>query len=176
MSEGASENGFWPGATTPDLALGTRAMSSKTSAVENDTATTATRRIDSDRIHRALTDEMEIAVNGTRTYRVARPGHDEHLVDIETAHCDCEDAHFRNVVCVHLVAACVHHAFADGVTTELVARVAGRVSETGCAHGHEFCAGPFGVGALPCDGCVESTRTGIWSVWKTLVGDSEVGR
>jgi hypothetical protein len=128
------------------------------------------RRIDPERIERALTDDMTVADHGPNQYLVARDGddHGEHLVDVEAAACDGEDAHFRNVVCVHMVRASLHHLFAHGADTRLVARVAGGVADLGCPHGND-CDGPCEAGQYPCPSCVRSTNTGDWTVWVNLI-------
>lgn len=151
-------------------------MSTKDSAAHETAATT--RRIDAERLTKALGETMTIDAHAPAMYEVTNGDDVTRTVDVETGTCECADHQYRGdeLVCKHVLAACVHHVFVDGVTTQLVARVVDRVNAEGCTHGHSFCEGPFGVGVLPCDECVGSTRTGIWSVWKTLVGDREVGR
>ena len=135
------------------------------------------RRIDSDRIQRALTEHMTVADHGPNQYLVARDGdnHDDHLVDVAAGACDCEDSFYREVVCVHLVRAAVHHAFRSAGNTHLVARVLRAVGDVGCPHDVRGCAGPTTIGArgYPCTGCVDSVSAGDWTVWTALVRDSE---
>ena len=128
------------------------------------------RRIDPERIERALTDDMTIRDHAPGQYLVARDGdgHDEHLVDVEAGACDGADAHYRDVVCVHMVRAAVHHLFVHGADTRLVARVAGAIADLGCPHGND-CDGPCGTGQYPCPACVRSTNTGDWTVYQRLV-------
>lgn len=144
-------------------------MASTTPEVESRTD----RRLEPDRLSRALTEEFEVADHGPMTYHVARPGHADHLVDVDVIHCDCEDAHFRDVVCIHLVRAAVHHAFRSAPNTAFVARVLRAVGEVGCPDDIEGCAGPTTIGArgYPCPGCVDATSSGDWTVWTALVGD-----
>lgn len=153
-------------------------MSKSETQRQNTAATTETRRIDATRLTKALTEPMQIDAHAPAMYAVTNGDDVTRIVDVETGSCECADHEYRGdeLVCKHVLAACVHHVFVDGVTDELVARVVGKVNARGCTHGHSFCEGPFGVGALPCDECVAGTRTGIWTVWQTPVGDSEVGR
>ena len=153
-------------------------MSKSETQRQNVAATTETRRIDATRLTKALTEEMQIDAHAPAMYAVTNGNDVTRIVDVDTATCECADHEYRGdeLVCKHVLAACVHHVFVDGVTNELVARVVGKVNARGCTHDHGFCEGPFGVGAFPCDECVAGTRTGEWTVWKTLVGDSEVGR
>ena len=132
------------------------------------------RRIDPDRIERALTDDMTVRDHAKGQYLVQRSGHDDHLVDVAAVTCDCEDAHFRDVVCIHLIRAAVHHAFRSSPNTRLVARVLRAVGDAGCPHDVRGCAGPTTIGArgYPCTGCVEATSSGDWTVWTALVGES----
>ena len=179
MGAGTPESGFWPRVWARDLCSQDTSMSTKDSAAENSAATTGTRRIETGRLTKALDEGMEIDAHAPAMYEVTNGDDVTRIVDVETGTCECADHQYRGdeYVCKHILAAAVHHVFVDGVTTQLVARVADRVTGRGCTHGHEsFCEGPFGVGALPCDECVEGTRTGIWTVWTTLVGDSEVRR
>ena len=174
MGAGTPENEIWPAVGAADLCLEDKAMSSTTPAVENGTV----RRIDTERLTKALEEEMQIDAHAPAMYEVTNGDDVTRIVDVETGTCECADHQYRGdeLVCKHVLAACVHHVFVDGVTTQLVARVVDRVNTEGCTHGHSFCEGPFGVGVLPCDECVGSTHTGIWSVWKALIGDREVGR
>ena len=151
-------------------------MSTKDSAAQETAVTT--RRIESGRLAKALNEPMAISAHAPVMYEVTNGDDVTRIVDVETGTCECADHTYRGdqYYCKHVLAAAVHHVFVDGVTTELVARVADRVSAAGCTHGHEFCEGPFGVGTYPCDECVAGTRTGDWTVWQTLVGPSEVGR
>jgi len=135
-----------------------------------------TRRIDSDRLTRALTESMTVREHAPAQYLVARDGdgHEEHLVDTDAAACDCEDAHYRDVVCIHLVRAAVHHAFRSSPNTGLVARVLAAVGDVGCPHDVRGCSGPTTIGArgYPCTGCVDSVSAGDWTVWTALVGEN----
>ena len=136
------------------------------------------RRIDPKRIERALTDDMTVHEHAPAQYLVARDGddHEEHLVDTDAAACDCEDAHFRNVVCVHLARAALHHAYRSSPNTRLVARVLAAVGELGCPHGVAGCGGPTDAGqrGLPCEGCISSTSHGHWVVWQRLANGTVV--
>ena len=132
------------------------------------------RSIDPKRIARALTDGMTVRDHGPTQYLVVRDGdHEEHLVDVAAGVCDCEDAHFRDVACIHLVRAAVHHAFRSASNTQLVAQVLAAVDDAGCPHDVRGCAGPTTIGArgYPCTGCVEATSSGDWTVWQALVGE-----
>ena len=176
MGRGTSET-VWPVVAATDLASGkTEAMSSKTPAGK--TATTGTRRIDAERLDRALDESMTIDAHAPAMYEVTNGDGETYITDVDTGTCGCPDHQYRGdeFYCKHVLAAAVHHVFVAGVTTQLVARVADRMTTTGCTYSHEFCEGPFGVGTYPCDGCVASTRTGDWTVWQTLVGPSEVGQ
>jgi len=131
------------------------------------------RRIDDDRLTRALTDDMTVRDHTEGQYLVQRSGHDDHLVDVAAVTCDCEDAHFRDVVCIHLIRAAVHHAFRSSPNTRLVARVLRAVGDAGCPYGVRGCAGPTTIGArgYPCTGCVDATSIGDWTVWQALVSE-----
>lgn len=150
-------------------------MAATNPAVENGTDP---RRIESDRLTKALSQGMTIDVRAPKMYAVTNGDGVTRIVDVETGTCECADYEYRGeqFYCKHVLAAAVHHIFVDGVTTQLVARVAERLTDEGCTHGHGFCEGPVGVGALPCDECVAGTRTGEWTVWQTLVSESGVGR
>ena len=163
------------GATDADPARKLPSMSIENAAALETSGTD--RRIDPDRIERALTDDMTVREHAPAQYLVARDGddHDEHLVDVEAGTCDGEDAHYRDVVCVHLARAAVHHAFRSSPNTQLVARVLAAVGDAGCPHDVRGCAGPTTIGArgYPCTGCVDSVSAGDWTVWTALVRDSE---
>ena len=156
------------GVSTSDPARENPSMSLKDSTVNQSDGTD--RRIDPERIERALTDDMTVREHARQQYLVARDGddHEEHLVDVEAGTCDGEDAHFRDVVCVHMVRASLHHLFAHGADTWLVARVAGAIADLGCPHGND-CDGPCEAGQYPCPACVRSTNTGDWTVYQRLV-------
>ena len=153
-------------------------MSKSDSAALQDAATTEPRRIDPERIKRALTESMTVREHAPQQYLVARDGddHEEHLVDVAAGVCDCEDAHFRNVVCVHLARAALHHAYRSSPNTRLVARVLAAVGELGCPHGVAGCGGPTDAGqrGLPCEGCISSTSHGHWVVWQRLANAAVV--
>jgi hypothetical protein len=147
---------------------------SKSDSVAHESAAT-TRRIDPKRTERALTESMTVREHAPAQYLVARDGdgHEEHLVDVEAGACDCPDAHYRDVVCIHLVRAAVHHAFRSAGNPQLVAQVLAAIGDAGCPHDVRGCAGPTTIGArgYPCTGCVEATSSGDWTVWRALVGD-----
>ena len=175
MERGSAENDSarrWSaGPRSVDQSMSTKDLAAHETAV-------TTRRIGTERLTKALDETMEIDAHAPAMYEVTNGDDVTRIVDVETGTCECADHQYRGdeLVCKHVLAACVHHVFVDGVTTRLVARVVDRVNTEGCTHSHSFCEGPFGVGVLPCDECVGSTHTGIWSVWKTLIGDREVGR
>ena len=138
------------------------------------------RRIDSDRIKRALTDDITVREHAPGQYLVARDGddhdeHDEHLVDVEAGTCDGADAHYRDVVCVHMVRASLHHAYRQTRNTRLVARVLAAVRELGCPYDVAGCGGPTDEGqrGLPCEGCIAATP-GHWVVYQRLTNGKVV--
>ena len=130
------------------------------------------RRVDPDRLERALTADITISDHAPYQYLVRRNDHDEHLVDVMAGMCDCADAHFREVVCIHLLGACVHHAFEPARNTRLVARVLRRTTQVGCPNDSRDCAGPTRIGprGYPCPNCVEATACDDWTVWTALHG------
>jgi len=163
------------GATTPATWV-MEPMSADDSAAQESAATT--RRIDPERIKRALTESMTVRNHAPAQYLVARDGddHEEHLVDVEAAACDGEDAHFRNIVCVHMVRAALHHAYRSSPNTRLVARVLAALGELGCPYDVAGCGGPTDAGqrGLPCEGCISSTSHGHWVVWQRLANGAVV--
>ena len=130
------------------------------------------RRIESNRLERALTADTTVRDHGPYQYLVRRNDHDEHLVDVMTGVCDCADAHFCEVVCTHLAQTCVHHAFTPARNTHLVARVLHRTTRVGCPHDIHGCAGPAksGLRGYLCPGCMEATGCDDWAIWTTLYG------
>jgi len=169
MGAGAPENGFWPRVVARDLRSEDRAMATTESSVEN---ATDDRSIESDRLTRALTDAMTVREHGPAQYLVARDGdgHEEHLVDVEAGACDGADAHYRDVVCVHMVRASLHHAYRQVRNTRLVARVLAALRELGCPHDVAGCGGPTDEGqrGLPCEDCIAATP-GHWVVYQRLM-------
>ena len=135
------------------------------------------RRIDPERIERALTDDMTVREHAPAQYLVARDGggHEEHLVDVDAGTCDGADAHYRDVVCVHMVRAAVHHAYRQTRNTRLVARVLAALREFGCPHDVAGCGGPTDEGqrGLPCEGCIAATP-GHWVVYQRLTNGEVV--
>lgn len=136
------------------------------------------RRIDSDRLTRALTEPMAVDYVAPCQYDVANTEDTTRTVDIEAGTCQCGDYEYRGsqFICKHVLRAAVHAVFVEGVRSRLQARTVAAVRELGCPHAHgsitdeHDCGGPLGVGAFPCPQCVEATP-GEWSAWVTLVGD-----
>ena len=175
MGAGTAEKRFRPRVAPRDLCLVDQGMNATTHTVNESDGTT--RRIDDDRLTRALTDDMTVREHAPGQYLVARDGddHDEHLVDVDAGACDCSDAHYRDVVCVHLARASLHHAYRQARNTRLVARVLAAVRELGCPHDVAGCGGPTDEGqrGLPCEGCIAATP-GHWVVYQRLANGKVV--
>lgn len=139
------------------------------------------RTIESDRLTRALTEAMTVRPRGPRQYDVTNAEGVTRAVDIETGTCQCSDYEYRGeeYYCKHVLRACVHAVFIDGVRTELQARVVAEVRALDCPHGHTSitagadCAGPLGRSTFPCPDCVQASP-GSWSAWKFLMEDETV--
>jgi len=178
MGAGTPENGFWPGATTPDLCLVAQGMNATTHTVNESDGTT--RRIGPGRFARACTEAIETTATALFQYDVTHDG-ETYVVDVQVGHCGCKDHESRGdeLVCKHQCAAAIRHCYRDVRNTELVARVLRHAQSTGCPHGYAGCPGPTGPG-LPCEDCIRSISAGHWTVWqhteRTMRGDATVDR
>ena len=130
------------------------------------------RRIDDDRLTRALTQGMEVAIrDDPLAYEVEHDG-STYDVDVDTGVCGCGDYTHRGdaVVCKHVLRAAITHAFRGVRNPSLVARVLGRLDDVGCAHGVSWCNGPAALpddGPVPCEDCI-ATTPGHWATWCRL--------
>lgn len=143
-------------------------MSSTTPAVDNGTD----RRIESGRLHKALTQDMSVDDYAPGMYDV-RHADETYTVDVEGGSCTCKDHTYRgdSLVCKHVLRACIRHAFRAEANTRLVARVLRAVRDAGCPHDVNGCAGPTQLGArgYPCTDCVAVASVGEWVIWQRLV-------
>ena len=135
-------------------------------------------RIETKRFERAVTESMSVERTTDRLYTVTSE-RGEYDADVENGGCTCPDAEYRGdrYVCKHVVRACLVEAFANTVSTELVARVVRFAREHGCPVGGVDCAGPVGGnGRLPCPTCCDASRTvGVdeFVVWQKVVATRE---
>lgn len=147
-------------------------MATTTKAKTVSEAQTDERVIESGRLTRALTENMDVRKHAPMQYLVTH-NDESHLVDIEVGAGDCDDYQYRGsqFICKHTLRACIHAVFTDGVRTRLQARVVRAVNDLGCPHEND-CAGVCAPHSLPCQSCLDGIRAdGVdeWTVWQTLV-------
>jgi hypothetical protein len=132
--------------------------------------------IERGRFRRAVIESFDVEHETDRLYRVTHGGESYH-VDVENGGCTCPDAEYKGekFYCKHLIKAALVEAFANTVSTELVARTVRFAREHGCPCGGFDCDGPCGP-RLPCPGCIDCVRSESplvdeWVVWVKAVSE-----
>lgn len=147
-------------------------MQTKTSAGLQFTGHDQTRSIDNDRLTRALTQEMGVAIrDDPLAYEITHQG-STYDVDVDTGTCTCGDYQHRGktTVCKHVLKAAFTHVFRTIRNPELVVRVLDRFDEVSCIHGSTRCNGPVALpdeGPIPCPDCTAAVPD-EWTVWCRL--------
>jgi hypothetical protein len=141
-------------------------MSTTTPTVEDCTDSDCDHRdIDHARFVRGCTEDMTVTPIAPHMFEVSHNG-ETYMVDLRDGVCDCPDSRYRNTICKHLLRAAIVAIYAEGVTTELVARVASHAATHACPAGNDvICSGPTGP-ELPCPDCIEATGASEWTVWQ----------
>lgn len=139
------------------------------------------RTIESGRLHRTFTEHMAVEQTAPGMYEITNGDGVTRTVDVKLGSCQCSDYEYRGdeFVCKHVLRACVHAIYSEGVRTELQGRIAGEMRALGYSHDHlsitdgTDCAGPLGCGIFLCPDCVQASP-GSWSAWKFLMPDEMV--